>query len=163
MSAPNSFSVDWNTWTPKEKAVLCFVFDGDQVLLIEKKRGLGAGKVNAPGGRIDLGETAQQAAIRETQEEVGITPIAPVAAGELSFQFIDGYSLHCTVFHTSQHTGSMMETNEANPFWCKLSELPYYRMWEDDRHWLPLMLKGEKFNGKFVFDGERMVGKILTE
>jgi 8-oxo-dGTP diphosphatase len=41
---------NWSAWAPTEMAVLCFVVKGDSLLLIEKLRGLGAGKVNAPGG-----------------------------------------------------------------------------------------------------------------
>jgi len=47
---------DWNTWTPKERGTLCFVLQEGRILLIEKKRGLGAGKVNGPGGRIEPGD-----------------------------------------------------------------------------------------------------------
>ena len=51
MSAPPE--PDWARWTPTERAALCFVVTGGRVLLIRKKRGLGAGKVNGPGGRLD--------------------------------------------------------------------------------------------------------------
>jgi 8-oxo-dGTP diphosphatase len=30
-------------------------------------------------------------------------------------------------------------------------------MWEDDRHWLPLLLAGVPFDGRFLFDDDRMV------
>jgi len=66
--------VDEPGWKPQERGVLCFIVKEGKILLIEKKRGLGAGKVNGPGGRIEKGETEEQAAARETQEEVGITP-----------------------------------------------------------------------------------------
>ena len=70
---PGGFAeVDWSRWEPTERAVLCFVRDGDRLLLIHKKTGLGAGKVNAPGGRIDPGEAAEEAAVREVREEVGV-------------------------------------------------------------------------------------------
>lgn len=46
---------DWTGWVPRERAVLVFLRDGDQLLLIHKKRGLGTGKVNAPGGRVETG------------------------------------------------------------------------------------------------------------
>ena len=91
-------SFDWDSWEPTEKAVLCFVVDNDQILLIHKKTGLGAGKINGPGGRIEPGETPLEAAIRETTEETGITPIAPVQQADLSFVFTNGYSLHGSVF-----------------------------------------------------------------
>ena len=64
---------DWTTWTPTLRATLLFLVKDGQVLLIRKKRGLGAGKINGPGGKIDPGETPEQCAVRETQEELGIT------------------------------------------------------------------------------------------
>jgi 8-oxo-dGTP pyrophosphatase MutT (NUDIX family) len=40
-----------------------------------KKRGFGNGKYNGFGGKVENGETIQQAAIRETIEESGLTPL----------------------------------------------------------------------------------------
>ena len=148
--------VDGANWRPKEEGTLCFVIQDGQILLIEKKRGLGAGKVNGPGGRLEKGETAEQAAIRETQEEVGITPTGVQWAGELRFQFRDGYSLHCTVYRASGWEGELMETAEAKPFWVRTDQIPYDRMWADDEQWMPRLLAGENFRGWFEFDGERM-------
>ena len=148
--------VDGANWRPKEEGTLCFVIQDGQILLIEKKRGLGAGKVNGPGGRLEKGETAEQAAIRETQEEVGITPTGVQWAGELRFQFRDGYSLHCTVYRASGWEGELMETAEAKPFWVRTDQIPYDRMWADDEQWMPRLLAGEKFLGWFEFDGDRM-------
>ena len=45
--------IDWDGWIPEIRATLMFVREGDQVLLIRKLRGIGAGKINAPGGKID--------------------------------------------------------------------------------------------------------------
>ena len=64
--------IDWESWQAKDPATLVFVFEEDRVLLIDKKRGLGKGKVNGPGGRVDPGETPEQAAIRECREELHI-------------------------------------------------------------------------------------------
>jgi len=148
--------IDWSNWQPKEKGTLCFVVTQGRILLIEKKRGLGQGKVNGPGGRIEPGETAEQAAIRETQEEVGITPTGVEWAGELSFQFRDGYALHCAVYRASGWHGELIETDEAKPFWMETEKIPYERMWADDSYWMPKLLAGEKFRGWFEFDGDRM-------
>lgn len=149
--------VDWNNWQPEERGALLYVIEPGRMLLIEKKRGLGAGKVNGPGGRIDPGETPLQAAIRETQEEVGVTPHGVEPAGELQFQFTSGYSLHCYVFRATGYEGTLTETDEAKPFWSSLDALPYDRMWADDIHWFPLMLEGKSFHGRFVFDDDRML------
>lgn len=148
---------DWKSWSPKERASLCFVIQDGRILLIEKKRGLGAGKVNGPGGRLEPGETAADCAKRETEEEVGVTPTGLAKAGELHFQFVDGYSLHCAVFTAGGHTGALKETDEANPFWHPVESIPFDRMWTDDRHWIPWMLERRPFKGFFTFDGDRML------
>ena len=79
--------VDWDNWEPTEHATLLFVVRDGRVLLIRKKRGLGAGKINGPGGRIDDGETPAEAAVREVHEELCITPTQVRQHGELLFQF----------------------------------------------------------------------------
>ncbi len=156
-----TFTIDWRVWQPTERAVLCFVRHKGRLLLIVKKRGLGEGKVNAPGGRIEAGETPVAAAIRETQEEVGITPIDPREAGRLSFAFTNGYSLACTVFVADDFTGAPTETPEAEPFWQRADAIPYHRMWMDDRIWLPLLLAGCPFRAWFIFEDDWMLWHLL--
>ena len=63
---------DWATWQPRVRANLLFIVREEKILLIHKKRGFGAGKINGPGGKIDPGETPLQSAVRETFEELGI-------------------------------------------------------------------------------------------
>ena len=129
------------------------------MLLIRKKRGLGAGKINGPGGKLEAGETAHDAAVREVQEEIGLTPLNLENRGTLHFQFADGYSLHCVVFVARDFEGEMIETDEAAPFWVPIAEVPLHEMWEDDRYWLPQVLEGQYFQGWFVFDGDKMLSK----
>lgn len=154
---------DWGRWVPTDDAVICFVRDNDHLLLIEKKRGLGGGKVNGPGGKLEGDETPLQAALRETEEEVGIVPVEPVRVAELSFVFNDGYSLRCDVFMTSRYAGTPVETPEARPFWAHVSEIPYERMWEDDVLWLPKVITGQKVAGRFIFDGDTMLSYTLRD
>jgi 8-oxo-dGTP diphosphatase len=154
-------TTDWSTWQPQERANLCFITRGNEVLLIHKKRGLGAGKINGPGGRLEPGETALDAAVREVQEELGVTPHDPQLRGELHFQFADGYSLHCAVFLSDGCTGEPVETDEAVPLWVRRDAVPFDKMWADDRHWLPGLLEGGSFRGFFEFVGDCMVAHQL--
>lgn len=82
----------WKEWKPTARTCLCFIRRGEEVLLMRKKRGSGAGKINAPGGHLESGETPLMAAIRETEEELGVTPLNLQLVGELSFQFVDAAS-----------------------------------------------------------------------
>ena len=152
----------WNNWQPRERATLCFLIRDGKILLIRKKRGLGAGKINGPGGRIEPGEEPHECAVRETSEEVGLTPLDVQNRGELHFQFADGYSLHCTVFVANEYTGELVETDEALPIWTSLESIPYEEMWADDIHWLPGVVSGGTFRGYFHFDGEKMLSKHLV-
>ncbi len=149
--------IDWRSWSPVDHATLLFVIRDGEILLIRKKRGLGAGKINGPGGRLDPGESPREAALREVEEEICVTPVEAQPCGELSFQFVDGYSIHVYVFSAGGFHGEPQETDEALPMWFALDRIPYLEMWADDPFWLPLMLRGQAFNGRFLFDGDDLV------
>ena len=150
--------LDWVRWSPDERATLIFVIRSAEILLIHKKRGLGAGKITGPGGKLHAGETALACALREIREEVGVRVREADPAGELHFQFTDGYRLSVTVFSATGCDGEPRETEEAVPMWVSLDAIPYGRMWADDVLWMPLMLAGRSFSGHFLFQGDRMLG-----
>ncbi|MBW7907675.1 MAG: 8-oxo-dGTP diphosphatase [Kiritimatiellae bacterium] len=154
--------IDWTAWKPVERATLLFLIQHGNVLLIRKKRGLGAGKINGPGGRLDPGETPEQCAVREVQEELCITPSGVQRAGELLFQFANGHSIHGYVFTANAFTGQPTSTDEADPIWTPLDQIPFDEMWADDHIWIPLMLEGRPFTGRFLFDGDSMLGYDLS-
>ncbi len=155
-------AIDWQTWRATDVATLVFVIRAGQILLIRKKRGLGAGKINGPGGRVDPGETTAQCAVREIEEELCVTPTGLRAHGELRFQFVDGYSIHVHVFRAAGCTGEATETEEAIPLWTDLDAIPYDEMWADDQYWLPHLLDGKQVDGRYVFDGDAMLDHQLT-
>jgi 8-oxo-dGTP diphosphatase len=129
---------------------------------MRKLRGIGAGKINGPGGKVEPGETPLAAAIRETQEEVGVTPIAPELRGELDFYFRGGPTFHCLVYLAHDFAGVPARTAEAEPLWFAADALPYGEMWADDQHWLPLLLAGERFSGSVEVDGETVLSLQVT-
>lgn len=158
MNLPLPMNVDWTAWQPTVRATLMFIRDGDQVLLIRKKRGFGMGKVNGPGGKLDPGESEHDCAVRETLEELGVHARNALKRGELWFQFVDGLAMHVAVFMSHEHEGTVTETEEAAPLWTPIEEIPFERMWADDQHWLHRMLTGnEQFIGRFLFDGDAML------
>lgn len=156
-------TIDWQTWLPTIRATLMFVVRGDEVLLIRKKRGFGMGKINGPGGKLDPGETELECAVRETEEELGIVANDVTKRGELWFQFVDGLAMHVAVFHSTDHEGEVIETEEAAPLWTRIDAIPFHEMWADDVHWLHRMLTGgESFIGRFCFDSDRMLSHEIV-
>ena len=161
MSARRISEIDWASWKPVDPATLVFVIQDGRILLIRKKRGLGAGKINGPGGRLEPGETPEACAARELHEELGVTAGPLVRAGDHRFQFVDGYSIFVHVYRTSAFSGTPVETDEAVPMWFEVGAIPFDEMWEDDRYWLPLVLEGRPFSGYWIFDGDRMIDHRL--
>lgn len=124
-------------------ATLCFIIEEDNILLIYKKKGFEAGKYNGIGGRVERGESIEEAAKREVKEEVGVDIDNLEYTGLLEFYSIESEpDWRVYVFKAKIVNGTPIETDEAKPLWFKVNELPYESMWEDDRVWLPLLLKG---------------------
>lgn len=136
---------------------LLFLHRGDQILLAMKKRGFGEGHWNGAGGKLDPGETIEQALVRECQEEICVTPVGYTQVAELNF---DAYfkgertALQCHVYICDEWKGDPAETEEMKPQWFKKSEIPYDDMWQDDILWLPLVLESKKVRGSFTFDAQ---------
>jgi 8-oxo-dGTP diphosphatase len=153
--------IDWRRWQAVDRCTLTFVVREGATLLIRKKRGLGAGKINGPGGRLEPGETALECAVREVEEELCVTPRDLEEFGRLRFQFVDGYSTDVFVFRAGDADGEARETDEAVPLWTPIDAIPYDEMWADDRLWLPDLLAGRRFDGCFIFDDDRLVDHAL--
>lgn len=132
---------------PMSEASLCYVVQEGRILLIRKKRGVGAGRINGPGGKVEPGETMRESAVRETREEIGVTPLDLELRGELTFDFVGAKVVRCGVFVAPRFEGEPIETDEAVPVWHSTAALPYDEMWDDDREWLPLLLAGKCFRG----------------
>ena len=139
-----------------------FVIRDGKVLLIRKKRGLGAGKINGPGGRLEKNETPEECAIRETNEELLINPLNIRAAGELFFHAEDMPCIHGHVFVATNFDGTPTETDEAIPIWFALADIPYNEMWEDDKYWLREVLEGGSVRGYFTFVDEHLLDRRVT-
>ena len=138
-----------------------FVVRRGEVLLIRKKRGHGAGKINGPGGMVESGETPLQCALRETEEEVGVRALDLMPLAELRFQDTDGSSMLGYAFKADGCLGEPHETAEAAPFWCPLDSIPYTQMWEDDLLWLPYLLEGSAVIGEFLMHADRLIAHRL--
>lgn len=136
-----------------KKVTLLFLLRDGQILLAMKKRGFGQGHWNGAGGKVDPGETVEQAAVRECREEIGVTPLDIAPAGRLAFYISDdpdfeGHDMH--VFTATRWAGNPHETEEMRPQWFNMTDIPYESMWADDPHWLPHLLAGKRFAGSIT-------------
>ena len=144
------------------EATLCHIIDGGRLLLQRKSAGLfGEGKWNGVGGKLKEGESPREGAAREVFEETGLTVSNLKPHGVLNFFFGQrkepDWVVH--VFSTSTFEGEPRPSEEGVLRWFAFDETPYDEMWQDDEHWLPLLLEGKRFSGDFYFneDGTEMV------
>jgi len=125
-----------------------------EVLLGEKLRGLGVGHIVGPGGKVEDGETPEEAAIREVQEEVGLkidaNYLAPLACIRYPFVHRDALSQRSFVFSTRVFSGELQHSGELIASWWPLGKIPYERMWSDAKLWLPRALSGEFIDATIV-------------
>ncbi len=162
-------SKDWLNPPSTVRAVICYISRGNEYLLLLKSKGkFGEGFWNAPGGKIEHSETSEQAAKREVLEETGLAVRELSDAGFLEFYFGQGKKAPdwtAQVFHTSTFSGDLKARSEEGELrWFRKEDLPYEQMWEDDRHWLPLLVSGIRFKGVFEFtsDSKKIVSYKVT-
>ena len=138
-------------------ATLCFIIHDNKVLLLKKNPGLfGAGKWNAPGGKLLPGETTENCAAREVYEETGLEVHELRKIGTLVFFKYDkredpDWIAH--VFLTSEFHGILKEGKEGVLRWFPIDRPPLHEMWEDDRYWYSYAVGGRNFRGDFYFRG----------
>ena len=62
------------------------------------------GQISLPGGRLDAGESVEQAALREAHEEIGVTPVDVDVLGRLTPLpvYVSGHLLHPIVGYAAR-------------------------------------------------------------
>jgi 8-oxo-dGTP diphosphatase len=154
------------------EATLCFLLDGAppvRILLGRKKRGFGRGKYNGLGGKVHPGETPIRTIVREVAEEAGVTvsPDGLRSAGSVTFvfPFEPSFDQHVHLFVTTDWDGEIRESAEMEPIWFPIERIPFDRMWDDDRYWLPSVLAGKRVRAEFSFaeDNETVASWSLEE
>ena len=153
------------------KATLVFLIkkSGEQITEIclgLKKRGFATGKWNGVGGKVEPSETIEQAAIRETGEEIGVIPKMLNKAGEFSFYWTHNpeWNQIVHVYYAEDWEGEPRETEEIMPGWFSPENLPWDKMWPDDKFWMPYFLSGTPIKATFTFnENSEIIDKDIAE
>ena len=149
----------------KKALTLCVIHDDSRILLGMKKRGFGTGRWNGFGGKLQEGESVEEAALRELEEEVGLIPRDMKKRGIVTFVYNDDQmTMEVHIFSVTSFDGELAESDEMLPKWFARDEIPLEQMWPDDRYWLPLFLAGKNFKGEFIFsDKNTIIDHSITE
>ena len=134
------------------EATLCFPISEYKVLLAQKTRGIGRGKLNGFGGGLEKDESLLDCCSRETLEESGLLIDKKdfVKVGIVYFHNTksNGQVFVCKVyvFITTKWTGLPKDGDGmVDPKWYPIYGLPFGQMLPADRFWLSqIILSGKK-------------------
>lgn len=140
---------------------VCWIVNNKRILLGSKKRGLKAGCWNGFGGKLEEGETALECITRETREEAGINlnDAEELGIGKFHNYELD-YIIEVHFYKCTKFSGKPVSTEEMEPKWFTLDEIPYDNMWPSDQYILPIFLKDQKFSCEFWFNRDGSIGKF---
>ena len=148
------------------QVTLAFIIKGNEILLAMKKRGFGAGLWNGYGGKLKDGESIYDAAKREVKEEIDIDVKSMKKVGVLNLYFEGDkpdWNQQVHVFLIQEYNGEPKESEEMLPKWFKINEIPYDKMWEDDKFWLPKVIEGHSVYGRFLFGADNKLKEKHVE
>ena len=148
-----------------KKATICLLCKGDNLLLGIKNRGPGAGKRNAPGGKVKKRETIKLAGKREIFEEAGIQieEMALKLAALVRFYFENKFVFESYVLLVKDFKGKVRDTEEMDNFQLyPFKNLPFDNMWAGDNLWMPLVLSGKTIEAVVVFNADGTVVKDFS-
>jgi len=131
---------------------LCFIEkEGKYLMQLKDDKKFGGGRWNAPGGKTKENESVEQGVVREILEETGLKIRNAKKRAVLNFFNGDEFAWAVHVFATKDFEGKVKSSEEGELKWMDKGSLPYAQMWEDDRHWVPLVTEGKNFEANFHF------------
>ena len=105
------------------EAVRCFLVKESKVVVIKYKSGnIKEGYYDIPGGKIEKGETPEEAAIREMKEETAIKVKKLKSKGKMIIEYPKRI-FNLTIFFSDEYEGEPQEFEENTSEWIDIEEL----------------------------------------
>ncbi|KAJ2466859.1 hypothetical protein GGI02_002495 [Coemansia sp. RSA 2322] len=138
-----------------------FSDDGRQVLLGLKKRGMGVGLWCGFGGKPEPGETIDECARRELEEECGLRAVDMQHVGVVLMSDSSTESMELFVYTAKALLGDITESDEMSPKWFSVSDLTYQDTYTSSRVWWPVMFEGHRFLVRLGFVGDDIASQEI--
>jgi len=142
-------------------ATLCYVIDKkiNSTLMIyrnKKPNDYHEGKWNGLGGKFDPGESPEECAIREIEEESGLIVKTVTMKGFITFPLFDGKDdWYVFLFTADEFQGDLIDSPEGKLEWIPNGKLTEINLWDGDKIFIPWLLGDKFFSAKFNYkDGE---------
>lgn len=149
-------------------AIVSYALINDKVLLGVRKKSstdLGVNIVAGIGGKLETDESHEQALIREVKEEIGITPITCKRMGKVVFLYPHKpkWNLDVEIYIIEKWDGDPVESDEIKPQWLPIRDLPFERMFIDNKYWVPHILAGKTVKAIFLYSEGHNIAEYKVE
>jgi 8-oxo-dGTP diphosphatase len=147
-------------------ATLCYVQrDGQTLMLhrVKKKNDMHQGKWNGLGGKLDPGESPEECAIREVEEESGLRCRNPRLRGIITFPAFDEIDDWYTfLFTMHDFEGDLIDSAEGVLQWIDNNALLDLNLWPGDRIFIPWIFQDRFFSAKFIYERGKFMSHVVT-
>lgn len=144
-------------------ATLCYVFDKkkNSTLMIYRNKKLNdyhEGKWNGLGGKFEQGESPEECAIREIEEECGIKVKSVKMKGFITFPLFDGKDdWYVFLFTADDFEGELINSSEGHLEWIPNNKLTEINLWDGDKIFIPWLFQDKFFSAKFVYENGKYI------
>lgn len=114
-----------------EFCVLCMLSDGNGNVLVQNRNDPSWPGICFPGGHVEKGESFTAAAIREVEEETGLTMENPQLCGVKQFQNRRDARYVVFFYKADRYHGMLTSSDEGEVFWVSRDRLQEYTLVED--------------------------------
>ena len=115
------------------EVVAALIWDGERFLICQRPEHKARGLLwEYVGGKVEVGETKQEALIRECKEELGVN----ITVGDIFMDVVHEYpdiTVHLTLFHASMVEGTIRLLEHNAVAWITPDEIPDYTFCPADK------------------------------
>lgn len=149
-------------------ATLCYVTDRktDSTLMlhrVKKANDYHEGKWNGLGGKFEQGESPEECAIREIEEECGLKVKSVKMKGFITFPLFDGKEdWYVFLFTADDFEGNLIDSPEGNLKWIKSEKLTELNLWDGDKIFIPWLFQNKFFSAKFNYENGKYISHEVS-